>query len=663
MLANRSLRTYLMIMMIAVSLIPIVAAGVFAVPFFRSTLSDEAFKTLASHASVGEELLAEQTQMQQVQTKSVADGTFKHLAGQSDSVVSGELARQASILRYSYLLWVKPDGEALASLSGVDKVKLTWDDVTTATGGREASTFLSVVPQSQLQALGLATKYDIALKSADGGSAKPEELTGALSIVSVVPVWGDGHRLVGSLVSVQTLKNDFGFVDSLVGKLGGEATIFQHGVRIATTVRTPDGARAIGTPVSDAVREQALVNGEQFTGRALVVGKQFLSSYHPLKNADGKIVGMLFVGISEAPYINSSWRFTFIFLGVLAAAIGLAVVFAYFASYRATEPLRGVSKAAEKLAVGDLTVTVPAGGYREAIVLAGAFNKMTDSLRGILAHIGGATGKLDTVSGEIATASQDSADSATAQASSVAEATATVEELTRSFSAVADGARRVLDIAEDSLEVAENGREKVEHGADAVERLAAGSAGVRQAAEDLATVAEDIGHVTFVIGSIAEQTKILALNAAIEAARAGTAGKGFAVVSAEIRTLAESVSESVGRISSLVGAIQESSRVLARTAEQQATLAEENVHNASGNRAAFDDIYDQMTRTAASAREIATAATQQQAAATQIVDVMHQLSSSVSATAASARQLADSARDIKGESRSLTDSMRGFKTY
>jgi methyl-accepting chemotaxis protein len=219
----------------------------------------------------------------------------------------------------------------------------------------------------------------------------------------------------------------------------------------------------------------------------------------------------------------------------------------------------------------------------------------------------------------------------------------------------------VLEIAEDSLEVAESGREAVETGAGSIERMAEGSIEVRHSAEELASVAEDIGHVVFVIGSIAEQTKILALNAAIEAARAGEAGKGFAVVSAEIRKLADSVSESVGRISGLVGSIQESSRSLVTTAEQQAGMAETNVQAAMGNRAAFDDIYDQMTRTAASAREIAAAASQQQAAANQIVDVMHHLSSSVSSTAASSRQLADSAEDVKKESQGLAKSMQGFR--
>jgi methyl-accepting chemotaxis protein len=663
MFGNRTLRAYLMVMLVAVSLIPLVVAAAFAIPFYRNSINDEAYKMLAAHSAVASDLLDQELRTQQVQVTAAAEGAFKHLAESksSDAVMQGELARQSSILRRSYLLWITSDGRVLTSLSNVPKTNLQWMDVSAAAKAVSNSAFYSIAPQSQMAALGLDQRYEVPFKEAAGGHAAPAELHGALSMVTVAPVFDSRRQQLGALVAVQTLKSDYSFVDSVVEKLGGEATIFQNGVRVATTVRDAQGDRAVGTPVSDPVRKATLVDGNKFAGPALVVGKRYLSSYEPIKGPDGRIVGMLFVGISEAPYTAAVVRFALVFLALLGIAVVMAFIFALFASKRAAQPVHQVAVAAGHLAQGDLTVTVPAGGYREAHALAGSFNDMTQSLRDIIGRVSSASNALDSVSSQIATASRDSADSATAQASSVSEATATIEELTRSFSAVADGARHVLEIAEDSLEVAESGREAVETGAGSIERMAEGSIEVRHSAEELASVAEDIGHVVFVIGSIAEQTKILALNAAIEAARAGEAGKGFAVVSAEIRKLADSVSESVGRISGLVGSIQESSRSLVTTAEQQAGMAETNVQAAMGNRAAFDDIYDQMTRTAASAREIAAAASQQQAAANQIVDVMHHLSSSVSSTAASSRQLADSAEDVKKESQGLAKSMQGFR--
>ena len=58
------------------------------------------------------------------------------------------------------------------------------------------------------------------------------------------------------------------------------------------------------------------------------------------------------------------------------------------------------------------------------------------------------------------------------------------------------------------------------------------------AISSLQEVSNTIGKITKLIGSIAEETNMLALNATIEAASAGKAGKGFAVVASEIKNLA-----------------------------------------------------------------------------------------------------------------------------
>jgi methyl-accepting chemotaxis protein len=236
-----------------------------------------------------------------------------------------------------------------------------------------------------------------------------------------------------------------------------------------------------------------------------------------------------------------------------------------------------------------------------------------------------------------------------------------MEEITRSFGAVAQGAQHVMEIAEDSLEVAQQGRGNVANSAMAIDQLASGTVAVGLAAEHLADVARDIDQVTYFIGSIAEQTKILALNAAIEAARAGEAGRGFSVVSTEIRKLADSVSESVNRIGTLVSGIQDASSSLAMTANQQAEVASSTVSTGAETAKSFNDILAQMERTAAAASEIAAAAAQQQAASRQIVEVMMQVSAGVNGAAASSRQLAESAGDVRREAKELHRGMDHFR--
>ena len=661
-LKNVSLRTVLMITLVSVALLPVLAAAIFAIPWYGASMRQEADKTLDMHATVALEQLKERQRTRVSQMESLIENTFSDPARRTSAALPGELERQSSLLRYDYMLWLDKNDVVMGSTTGEMGHKLDWPQLVKVSRSSVATSFVSIVPPTELYALGLSNKYVLVQKPAKGGSADASENAGALAIVSTAPVTGGDGRQIGTLVGIDVLKLDNTFVDQITGKVGGQATVFQNGVRVATTVRAEDKSRAVGTPVSDPVRRAVLENGKSFRGDAIVVGAKYIAAYDPLTDPDGKVVGMMFTGISNAPYQAAQVKFGISFLGVLALGLALATALAAFASRITTGPIERVSAAAEKIAAGDLTTVVPAEGYREAIVMGSAFNSMTAELRDILTRVGLSAGKLDSVSGEIADASRSEAESAQSQASSVSEATATIEELTRSFGAVADGAKRVLDIAEDSLEVAEDGRSKIEQGAGSVERMAQGALSVREAADSLADVAESIGQVTFVISSVAEQTKILALNAAIEAARAGEAGKGFGVVATEIRTLADSVSSSVSRIAALVGGIQSASKSLSATAAEQGELAQEGVSSAEMSRESLDSILEQMSRTASAAREIASAAMQQQTASRQIVEVMQQVSQGVTGTAASSQQLAESAGDVKREAELLARGLDRFRT-
>ncbi|WP_424894777.1 sensor histidine kinase [Tepidimonas sp. HKU79] len=98
----------------------------------------------------------------------------------------------------------------------------------------------------------------------------------------------------------------------------GTATLFLDDVRISTNVRLFGDRRAIGTRVSQAVRDAVLEQGQTWLDRAFVVNDWYVSAYEPLHDASGHRIGMLYVGILEAPL---RW----VRLGVL---IGTAALFA-----------------------------------------------------------------------------------------------------------------------------------------------------------------------------------------------------------------------------------------------------------------------------------------------------------------------------------------------
>ena len=101
-------------------------------------------------------------------------------------------------------------------------------------------------------------------------------------------------------------------VDEAARLTGAAVTVFQRMnaagdmLRVATTVRGADGARAIGTFVpatepsgaANAVVARVLA-GQRYEGRAFVVNAWYLTAYEPLRDASGAVSGMLFVGLRQ----------------------------------------------------------------------------------------------------------------------------------------------------------------------------------------------------------------------------------------------------------------------------------------------------------------------------------------------------------------------------
>ena len=652
-----SLRMRLILSLVAIVTGVLVLAAWFGIARFDAVVKEQAQRVVDTNMAVAAGTLTDATDSvvgslsETANDRDLPDGT-----GDTRVALIGELSRRADLTGITYFAVVAPDGSVrLTSLGGAGYAT-TWDLIRSAAGSADPMVGLAVVPEDELAAIGLAQRMRLTQKATPNGTVVPGEADGALAIVATAPF----HD--GTLVAVRILKLRFEIVDSIVDKVGGTATIFQAGTRISTTVLTEEGERAVGTVISDTVRAATLEGGETYRGEAFVVTTRYLTAYEPLRDPDGTIVGMLYVGVDESPFSAATRGFALTFGGVILAAFLLALIGAVNVSKALARPLAGLDEAAQTVASGDLTAQVPTTGYREIRELGNAFNTMTGGLRSVIAQVEESVMHLRSVSAEISAASRSSAEHATHQASSVAQTTSTLEELTASFQAVADGARHVLDAAEDALESAQGGVATVDRAHEAMGGLASGAHDMAQAADAMTAVADDITEMTGMIAGIAEQTKILALNAAIEAARAGEAGKGFAVVSSEIRALADSVGRSAGRISELVSGIQVASARLRDAAGHQAVLTEGTVEASRESRQTFGSIVRQMEETAAAAREIAEATVQQKRASDQLVEAMHPVNVSSSETAAAARQLADSADSVEVEAESLLGVLTRFKT-
>ena len=161
----------------------------------------------------------------------------------------------------------------------------------------------------------------------------------------------------------------------------GTATIFQGDLRISTNVTDPEGKRAIGTRISEEVKRAVLDAGRSWYDRAFVVKDWYITAYEPIKSIDGKIIGILYVGTLEKPYLDTVDRVMLTFTVLASLCVVFLLVILYFVTTSIIKPLQGMVVATQEIAKGDLDHKVRVQSRDEIGDLAASFNQMTEKLK------------------------------------------------------------------------------------------------------------------------------------------------------------------------------------------------------------------------------------------------------------------------------------------
>ena len=96
----------------------------------------------------------------------------------------------------------------------------------------------------------------------------------------------------------QRINLNFEMVDSFTARTGAVATVFVRSsdefIRVSTSGKTDTGARAIGTALEHAhPAYKALLTGASYRGPARVFGFDIVTSFRPLRDQDGHVIGAL----------------------------------------------------------------------------------------------------------------------------------------------------------------------------------------------------------------------------------------------------------------------------------------------------------------------------------------------------------------------------------
>ncbi|WP_094847683.1 methyl-accepting chemotaxis protein [Bordetella genomosp. 9] len=221
-------------------------------------------------------------------------------------------------------------------------------------------------------------------------------------------------------------------------------------------------------------------------------------------------------------------------LFVLLLAVGIRVVL-----HRSLlRPLREAGGHFDRIADGDLTQPIAAGGRNEIGILFSAMSRMQGGLSGAVGSVRLAVDDIHSDMRALAAGGVQLSERTAEQAGMLQETAAGMSTLAVTVNATSENAERASAQSQRVAALAEQG-------AQAVDRVVARM-------QDIADSARRIGDIVGVVDGIAFQTNLLALNAAVEAARAGESGRGFAVVAGEVRTLAQRSAGAAREIKSLI---------------------------------------------------------------------------------------------------------------
>lgn len=475
-----------------------------------------------------------------------------------------------------------------------------------------------------------------------------------LSARGVVPVFHQGSH-VGSVEFGIALGHSF--FDAFQRGRGADGAFLTAGGDDGFT--TLAGRPARGPLLGDAALEAAM-GGEPQLQRIVLDGQPTTVQVTPVRDYAGEVIGLLEVAKDRSRHLEvlADARTHAWLVGVLAALLGLLI--AQLTARALGRRIGAVAHGIDQVAAGDLSHVIPSSGRDELAALARAADTMRRSLSALVAEVERNATHVYDASKDISAAVDKQAAHSSDMSSSMSEITSTMEELSASSSQIAEYSESVVAVAQRTLDDSRGGSEAMQRLVERMRVIKRDNETALAEIVELGDRSKEISRVMDIINSVADQTRLIAFNAALEASSAGDAGKRFGVIAAEIRRLADSVTESTGEIEDKVGQIQAAISRLVVSSEKGSKGIDEGMEESSQTAQRLQTMVDGAGETTNAAQQINLSSQQQKTASGQVVEVLRDMVTTTAETADSVRHISGIAQEMTGLSGALKERVDRF---
>ncbi|WP_232698048.1 methyl-accepting chemotaxis protein [Brevibacillus daliensis] len=517
-----------------------------------------------------------------------------------------------------------------------------------------------------------------------------DAITGVSMVTTITPLYYN-NQFIGIVSADLKLDQIMKMLSNIkVGETGEPMLITGEGLFLHDIVsenvmknyiqdNSSQSLKTLGNEMLQKVNGQSFINDEGGYGDAKAY-------YDTVKKTGWKLA--FFISNEEINASSKELLLTLSIIGIIAVFVVGSAIFIF--TRKLGKRLKRLEDMSRVMGEGDFTGVLQITKEDEIGNIGNAFNKMSETLRGVVRdvardaeHVSATSQELSATfeeitsqmelinrsSAEIAMGSQDTSASSEEISASIEEVSIHVQELAKTAH---ESNREAIEIKERAVHIRNTAEQSIEH----TKKLYEEKEKAIVAAIENGKVVSEIKVMADAIASIANQTNLLSLNAAIEAARAGDSGKGFAVVAQEVRKLADESEKTALQIHATIESTQKAFDDLTHDANgilefiDKQVMTNYDLFHDTGKKYNEDaDFISRMSKDIATMsenvshtmKEISDAIENMANIAQRTTENTEEIQNSISDTNEGMRQISQTSQDQANVAQSLNDVVQQFK--